>query len=90
MKSFPLYLIWRALVRIFSPVAVIVLVVYSVWSTFAPEKADEPVAEAPVAEQAAPVEPADQPPVTELPEVQGESLPETPAAADVPAAQEAR
>ena len=90
MKSFPLYLVWRALVRIFSPVAVIVLVVYSVWSTFAPEKADEPVAEAPVAEQPAPVEPADQPPVTELPGVQGESLPETPAAADVPAAKEAR
>ncbi|MBF1801998.1 sodium-dependent transporter [Alloalcanivorax profundimaris] len=32
MKSFPLYLVWRALVRVFSPLAVIALILYSIWS----------------------------------------------------------
>jgi len=40
MKSFPLYLIWRALVRVVSPTAVVALFVYSLWSVLA---ADEPV-----------------------------------------------
>jgi NSS family neurotransmitter:Na+ symporter len=39
IKNFKLYLVWRALVRIFSPAAVIALFVYSIWSAVAP--ADE-------------------------------------------------
>ncbi len=56
MKSFPLYLIWRALVRVVSPAAVVALFVYSLWSVLA---ADEGAAEdsaengAPAAEQQA-------------------------------------
>ena len=43
MKSFPLYLIWRALVRVVSPTAVIALFIYSLWSVLA---ADDGSAEA--------------------------------------------
>ena len=50
MQNFKLYLVWRALVRIFSPAAVIVLFVYSIWATFAPEEEAQP-AEAPAQEQ---------------------------------------
>ena len=56
MKSFPLYLVWRALVRVVSPTAVIALFIYSLWSVLA---ADDGAAEA----GAEPVEqtaPADQ------------------------------
>ena len=51
MQNFKLYLVWRALVRIFSPVAVIVLFVYSVWATFAPEEEAPAAEEAPAQEQ---------------------------------------
>lgn len=57
MKSFPLYLVWRALVRIFSPAAVIALFTYTIWKMVFPEEvaaAPEPVAQEqvqPAAEQ---------------------------------------
>ena len=50
MQNFKLYLVWRALVRIFSPAAVIVLFVYSIWATFAPEE-EAQAQEAPAQEQ---------------------------------------
>lgn len=81
MQNFKLYLVWRALVRIFSPAAVIVLFVYSIWATFAPEEEAQP-AEAPAQEQVDAV-------TSEAP-AQGEAAPlpqEEPA--EVPVEQEA-
>ncbi|EKF75382.1 SNF family Na(+)-dependent transporter [Alcanivorax hongdengensis A-11-3] len=47
MKNFKVYMLWRAVVRIFSPAAVIFLFGWSMWSTFGPE--DEPASKAPPA-----------------------------------------
>lgn len=60
IKNFKLYLVWRALVRIFSPAAVVALFVYSIWSAVAPADEGAPVQEpepvAPAASQAPGVE----------------------------------
>ncbi len=60
IKNFKLYLVWRALVRIFSPAAVVALFVYSIWSAVAPADEVAPVQEpepvAPAASQAPGVE----------------------------------
>jgi NSS family neurotransmitter:Na+ symporter len=60
IKNFKLYLVWRALVRIFSPAAVVALFVYSIWSAVAPADEAAPVQEpepvAPAASQAPGVE----------------------------------
>ncbi|WP_417214990.1 sodium-dependent transporter [Alcanivorax sp.] len=45
IKNFKLYLVWRALVRIFSPAAVVALFVYSIWSAVAPADEAAPVKE---------------------------------------------
>ncbi|WP_323774952.1 sodium-dependent transporter [Alcanivorax sp.] len=45
IKNFKLYLVWRALVRIFSPAAVVALFVYSIWSVVAPADEAAPVQE---------------------------------------------
>jgi NSS family neurotransmitter:Na+ symporter len=73
IKNFKLYLVWRALVRIFSPAAVVALFVYSIWTALAP--ADEAAA----VEAAEPVAPA----VSEAPGVGGET--EVPAPVAEPA-----
>ena len=60
IKNFKLYLVWRALVRIFSPAAVVALFVYSIWSAVASADEAAPVQEpepvAPAASQAPGVE----------------------------------
>lgn len=55
MKNFKLYMIWRALVRIFAPLAVIAFFVFSMWSTFK-EPAEEPEQSQPPAAEVAPAE----------------------------------
>ncbi len=57
MKSFPLYLIWRALVRVVSPAAVVALFVYSLWSALAADDTDvEADTQRGAVEQAAPAD----------------------------------
>jgi len=77
MQNFKLYLVWRALVRIFSPVAVIALFVYSIWATFAPEE-EAQAAEAPAQEQVDAVTseaPAQQDTAAPLPQEGGTEVP---------------
>jgi NSS family neurotransmitter:Na+ symporter len=77
MQNFKLYLVWRALVRIFSPVAVIALFVYSIWATFAPEE-EAQAAEAPAQEQVDAVTsdaPAQQDTAAPLPQEGGTKVP---------------
>ncbi|MDX1804724.1 MAG: sodium-dependent transporter [Alcanivorax sp.] len=55
MKNFRVYLLWRAVIRIFAPAAVIFLFGWSMWSTFGPK--DVPAAQAPAkVEQQAPAQ----------------------------------
>ncbi|HIK74601.1 MAG TPA: sodium-dependent transporter [Alcanivorax sp.] len=57
MKSFPLYLVWRALVRVVSPTAVIALFIYSLWSVLAADDgSDEAGADGDPVEQTAPAD----------------------------------
>lgn len=88
MKSFPLYLGWRALVRIFSPAAVIALFAYTLWGVLSPEEpapAPEPVAQEQAAAPAEPVpaeaearEPAEQANGSEVPAVTDSDVPVVP------------
>jgi len=91
MKSFPLYLVWRALVRIFSPAAVIALFTYTIWKMVFPDEAvaaPEPVAQEQVeaADSAAAQEESEAAEVIEAVEQeQGEAdVPAAPAESDVP------
>src|SRR5690606_13986836 len=50
MKSFGLYMVWRAMVRVFAPLALILVFAFSLWQALAP--ADEAVPAEPVVEEA--------------------------------------
>lgn len=84
MKSFPLYLVWRAVVRIFAPLAVIALFVYSMVDAYEkrqpaepapaeqvePEEADAPVTEDEVAAPVASEVPVAEPEQAEVPVIE--------------------
>lgn len=81
MKSFSIYMVWRAMVRIFSPLALVLLVVFSLWKALAGEPVAAPEPElAPAIEQPALEQPeGEELPPPDVPAVDsvGELLPES-------------